>query len=105
VAGPVRTGEAAAAPVPEPSGGNTEPAAAHPPTAAYPPASAPPPELPTETTSFIGREAELDTIEELLRLSRLRDIEALLIVDNCEHVIEAAADTIAALLRSCSRLI
>ena len=27
--------------------------------------------LPTETTSFIGREAELDTIEELLRLSRL----------------------------------
>jgi predicted ATPase len=132
------------------------------------------PGLPTETTSFIGREAELDTIEELLRLSRLltltgpggsgksrlalragtqvsgryadgvwliqfapigqpdlvvptvalalsvreepgqtllgsivarlRDTEALLIVDNCEHVIEAAADTIAALLRSCPRL-
>ena len=130
--------------------------------------------MPTETTSFIGREAELDTIEELLRLSRLltltgpggsgksrlalragtqasgrygggvwlvqlapigqpdlvvptvaldlavreepgqtllgsivtrlRDTEALLIVDNCEHVIEAAADTVAALLRSCPRL-
>jgi predicted ATPase/Tfp pilus assembly protein PilF len=174
MSGPVGTGEAAAAPVPKPSRGNTEPAAAHPPTAAYPPASAPPPELPTETTSFVGREAELDTIEELLRLSRLltltgpggsgksrlalraggqasgrydggvwlvqlapigqpdlvvptiglalsareepgqtlldsivtrlRDIEALLIVDNCEHVIEAAADTIAALLRSCPRL-
>jgi predicted ATPase/DNA-binding SARP family transcriptional activator len=172
--GPVGTEAAAAAPVPGPSGGNTEPAAARPPTGAYPPASALPPELPTETTSFIGREAELDTIEELLRLSRLltltgpggsgksrlalraagqasgrydggvwliqlapigqpdlvvpsiglalsareepgqtlldsivarlRDIEALLIVDNCEHVIEAAADTIAALLRSCPRL-
>ena len=178
-AGPVDTEAAAATPIPGPSGGNSEPAAAHPPTGAYPrprhtrrPAR--PPELPTETTSFIGREAELDTIEELLRLSRLltltgpggsgksrlalraggqasgrydggvwlaqlapigqpdlvvptiglalsareepgqtlldsivarlRDIEALLIVDNCEHVIEAAADTIAALLRSCPRL-
>ena len=37
-------------------------------------------------------------------VARLRDTEALLIVDNCEHVIEAAADTIAALLRSCPRL-
>jgi predicted ATPase/DNA-binding SARP family transcriptional activator len=160
--------DAATAPVPGHSGGDTDPATAR------PPAATPPPGLPTETTSFIGREAELDTIEELLRLSRLltltgpggsgksrlalragtqasgryggavwlvqlapigqpdlvvptvavalsareepgqtlldsvvarlRDAEALLIVDNCEHVIEAAADTIAALLRSCPRL-
>jgi predicted ATPase/DNA-binding SARP family transcriptional activator/tetratricopeptide (TPR) repeat protein len=149
-----------------PSGG-TRPATPQPP-------AAPLPGLPTETTSFIGREAELDTIEELLRLSRLltltgpggsgksrlalragtqvsgrygdgvwlvqlapigqpglvvptvalalsvreepgqtllgsivarlRDTEALLIVDSCEHVLEAAADTIAALLRGCPRL-
>jgi predicted ATPase len=132
------------------------------------------PGLPTETTSFVGREAELDTIEELLQLSRLltltgpggsgksrlairsgaqastrypdgvwlvqlapvgrpdlvvptvalvlsaseepgqtllgsiaarlRDAQALLIVDNCEHLIEAAADMVEALLRSCPRL-
>jgi predicted ATPase/DNA-binding SARP family transcriptional activator/Tfp pilus assembly protein PilF len=132
------------------------------------------PGLPTETTSFVGREAELDTIDELLRLARLltltgpggsgksrlalrsgtqaagqyadgvwlvelapvsrpglvvpavalalsakeepgrtlldsiiarlRDSQALLIVDNCEHVIDAAADMTAKLLRSCSRL-
>ena len=138
------------------------------------PDAAPVPRLPTETTSFVGREAELGTIEELLRLSRmltltgpggsgksrlalrsaalasgryadgvwlvelapisrpdlvvptlalvlsareepgrtllagitarLRDAEALLIVDNCEHVIDAAADMIATLLRSCPRL-
>ena len=138
------------------------------------PDAAPVPGLPTETTSFIGREAELDTIEELLRLSRivtltgpggcgksrlalragaqasgrypngvwlvelapvsradlvipavalalsareepgrtllgsvtaqLRDTEGLLIVDNCEHVIDAAAGMIATLLRGCPRL-
>jgi predicted ATPase/DNA-binding SARP family transcriptional activator/Tfp pilus assembly protein PilF len=138
------------------------------------PDAAPVPGLPTETTSFIGREAELGTIEELLRLSRivtltgpggcgksrlairagaqasgrypdgvwlvelapvsradlvipavalalsareepgrtllgsvtaqLRDTEGLLIVDNCEHVIDAAADMIATLLRGCPRL-
>jgi predicted ATPase/DNA-binding SARP family transcriptional activator/Tfp pilus assembly protein PilF len=130
--------------------------------------------LPTETTSFVGREAELETIDELLRLSRLltltgpggsgksrlalrsgalasgrypggvwlvqlapisrpdlvvpaaaqalsareepgrtplgsviarlRDTDALLIVDNCEHVMDAAADMISELLRGCSRL-
>jgi predicted ATPase/DNA-binding SARP family transcriptional activator len=138
------------------------------------PDATPVPGLPTETTSFIGREAELGTIEELLRLSRivtltgpggcgksrlalragaqasgrypngvwlvelapvsradlvipavalalsareepgrtllgsvtaqLRDTEGLLIVDNCEHVIDAAADMIATLLRGCPRL-
>jgi len=138
------------------------------------PDAAPVPRLPTETTSFVGREAELGTIDELLRLSRmltltgpggsgksrlalrsaalasgryadgvwlvelapisrpdlvvptlalvlsareepgrtllagitarLRDAEALLIVDNCEHIIDAAADMIATLLRSCPRL-
>jgi predicted ATPase/DNA-binding SARP family transcriptional activator len=132
------------------------------------------PALPVETTSFVGREAELGTIEELLHLSRLltltgpggsgksrlalragaqagarypdgvwlaelapisrpelvvpvigqilsareepgqtlldgmiarlRDAGALLIVDNCEHVVDAAAEVIAALLRSCPRL-
>jgi non-specific serine/threonine protein kinase len=132
------------------------------------------PGLPTETSSVIGREAELDTIEQLLRLSRLVTLtgpggcgksrlalrsgarlsgeyadgvwlaqlaplsrpelvlpalalivsareepgqalldsviarvgnaEALLIADNCEHVIEAAADVIAVLLRGCPRL-
>jgi predicted ATPase/DNA-binding SARP family transcriptional activator len=152
--------------------GTAHPGTAHPGTAH--PDALPPPGLPTETTSFVGREAELDTIGELLRLSRLltltgpggsgksrlalragaqepgryaggvwlvqlapigqpdlvvptvalalsareepgqtllgsiaarlRDAEALLIVDNCEHVIEAAADTIAALMRSCPRL-
>jgi len=166
-AGPAQ-GEETTATAPGRSDGATQQAAAH------PPGAAPPPGLPTETTSFIGREAELDTIEELLRLSRLltltgpggsgksrlalragtqvsgkygdgvwliqfapigqpdlvvptlalalsvreepgqtllgsvvarlRDTEALLIVDNCEHVIEAAADTIAALLQSCPRL-
>jgi DNA-binding SARP family transcriptional activator len=159
------SGDRASAAAPGHSGGATQPAAAH------PLGTAPLPGLPTETTSFVGREAELDTIEELLRLSRLltltgpggsgksrlalrsgtqvsgrysdgvwlaplapigqpdlvvptialalsvreepgqtllgsivarlRDTEALLIVDNCEHVIEAAADTIAALLGNC----
>jgi predicted ATPase/DNA-binding SARP family transcriptional activator len=37
-------------------------------------------------------------------ITRLRDADALLIVDNCEHVIDAAAEVIAALLRSCQRL-
>jgi predicted ATPase/DNA-binding SARP family transcriptional activator/Tfp pilus assembly protein PilF len=130
--------------------------------------------LPAETTSFVGREAELETIGELLRLSRLvtltgpggcgksrlalrtgaqlsgryqdgvrlvqlasvsrpdlvvpavahalsvreepgqtlldsltaslRDAEILLIVDNCEHVVDAAADVIATLLHACFRL-
>ena len=132
------------------------------------------PRLPTETTSFVGREAELRTIEELLRLSRLvtltgpggsgksrlalragaqeagkyaggvwlvelapisvpdlvvpavalalsareeagatlldniaarlRDTETLLIVDNCEHVLDAAAGMVATLLRRCPGL-
>ena len=35
------------------------------------PAAPPAPRLPTEATSFVGREAELTTIAELLRLSRL----------------------------------
>jgi predicted ATPase/DNA-binding SARP family transcriptional activator len=130
--------------------------------------------LPAETTSFIGRAAELATISELLGLSRLltltgpggsgktrlalraaalaaasypggvalvelasvagsdlvcavaasavsvreepgrplidsivaclRDSEALLVVDNCEHVIDAAAELIAVLLRNCPSL-
>lgn len=130
--------------------------------------------LPAETTSFIGREAELARIEELLGLSRLltlagpsgsgktrlalraaaqssgsypggvwlvelapvtapglvaaataaalgireepgrppadtiaahlRDSEALLVVDNCEHMRDAAAELIAALLRDCPSL-
>jgi predicted ATPase/DNA-binding SARP family transcriptional activator len=132
------------------------------------------PRLPTETNSFVGREAELSTIEQLLRLSRLltltgpggsgksrlalragtqaageytggvrlvelaaisapelvvpavalalavreepgttlldsvvarlRDTETLLIVDNCEHVLDAAAEMIAALLERCRGL-
>jgi predicted ATPase/DNA-binding SARP family transcriptional activator/Tfp pilus assembly protein PilF len=132
------------------------------------------PRLPTETTSFVGRESELSTIGELLRLSRLltltgpggcgksrlalrsgaeaakrqggevwlvelasvtqpdlvvptvaialsareepdrpllssiiarlHDIEALLIVDNCEHVVDAAADMTVKMLRSCPQL-
>ena len=141
---------------------------------ARPQYSGPAPAFPAETTTFVGREAELDTIGELLRLSRLatltgpggsgksrlalragaqasgrypggvwlvelarvgrpslvvpaaalalsapeeagrtlldsitarlRNAEALLIVDNCEHVIDAAADMIAALLHACPRL-
>jgi predicted ATPase/DNA-binding SARP family transcriptional activator/uncharacterized protein HemY len=130
--------------------------------------------LPAETTSFIGRESELATIDDLLGLSRLltltgpsgsgktrlalragaqvaerypdgvwlielapvtspdlvtavaasalsvreepgqaltesvaaqlRDAEALLIVDNCEHVLDAAGELIARLLRTCPAL-
>jgi predicted ATPase/DNA-binding SARP family transcriptional activator len=130
--------------------------------------------LPAETTSFIGRESELATIEELLGLSRLltltgpggsgktrlalkagqqasgrypggvwlvelapvarpdlvaaaaasalgvreesgrpltetiaaqlRTSEALLIVDNCEHVLDAAAGLVTGLLRQCPAL-
>jgi predicted ATPase/DNA-binding SARP family transcriptional activator len=133
-----------------------------------------PPDLPAEATSFIGREAELGTIAELLSLSRLltltgtggsgksrlalragaqaaarypggvwlaelapisrpelvtptvalalsaredsgltlldsiiirlRSDGTLLILDNCEHVIDAAAGLISALLRGCPRL-
>ena len=130
--------------------------------------------LPAETTSFIGRESELATIDDLLGLSRLltltgpsgsgktrlalragaqvagrypdgvwlielapvtspdlvtavaaaalsvreepgqalaesvaaqlRDAEALLIMDNCEHVLDAAGELIARLLRACPAL-
>jgi predicted ATPase/DNA-binding SARP family transcriptional activator len=132
------------------------------------------PGLPAETTSFVGREAELEMVEELLRRSRLvtltgpggsgksrialqagtrvssryqdgvwlvelatvsrpelvvpavarvlsardepgrtlldsiiaklHDTEALLIVDNCEQVIDATAQVIATLLQSCPRI-
>jgi len=153
---------------PEPgSTPGTEPAAAH----VAPPA---PGWLPAETTSFIGRESELATIDELLGLSRLltltgpggsgktrlalkagqqaarryrggvwlvelapvarpglvaaaaasalgvreetgrpladtiaaqlRDSEALLILDNCEHVLDAAGDLVTGLLRHCPAL-
>jgi predicted ATPase/DNA-binding SARP family transcriptional activator len=137
-------------------------------------AQQPPGWLPAETTSFIGREAELATIEELLGLSRLltltgpggsgktrlaikageqsvgrypggvwlvelapvagpdlvtavaasalgvreepgreladsiaahlRGSEALLIIDNCEHLLDAAASLITLLLRQCPSL-
>ncbi len=43
--------------------------------------------------------AVLDTLQE-----RLADREMLLVLDNCEHVIEAVAETAGALLRSCERL-
>jgi predicted ATPase/DNA-binding SARP family transcriptional activator len=161
-------GAAGEAPVPAAA------AAAAPGPASRRPEPAAEPRLPTETTSFIGREAELSTIEELLRLSRLvtltgpggsgksrlalraaaqeagrysggvwlvelapisvpdlvvpavalalsareepgatlldniaarlRDTETLLIVDNCEHVLDAAAGMVAALLRRCQGL-
>ena len=138
------------------------------------PAVLPAPRLPTEATSFVGREAELNTIAELLGLSRLvtltgpggsgksrlalraaaqaagdfsdgvrlvelasvvrpglvvpavalalsareepglplldsvisglQESAALLIIDNCEHVIDATAEVIAALLRSCPQV-
>jgi predicted ATPase/DNA-binding SARP family transcriptional activator len=138
------------------------------------PAPVPGSRLPAETTSFIGRESELATIDELLGLSRLLtltgpsgsgktrlalrsgalaaarfpagvwlielapvdspdlvtavvasalevreesgrgladsiathlgDTAALLIVDNCEHVLDAAGELIAALLRACPEL-
>lgn len=133
-----------------------------------------PPGLPAETTSFVGREAELATIEDLLGLSRLLTLtgpggsgktrlalragaqassrhpdgvwlvelaqitspelvvpvtatalsvreepgrplldsiitglagrDLLLIVDNCEHVLDAVADMLNALLRGCAEL-
>jgi predicted ATPase/DNA-binding SARP family transcriptional activator len=138
------------------------------------PEASPPPALPAEITSFVGREADLSRIAELLQLSRLvtltgpggagksrlalraggqlsgryadgvrlvqlapvsrpelvvpavaralpareepggtlldsiaarlRDTDVLLIADNCEHVIDAAADLIAELLPACPRL-
>jgi predicted ATPase/DNA-binding SARP family transcriptional activator len=150
------------------------PAARRPEPAARRPEPAAEPRLPIETTSFVGREAELSTIAELLRLSRLltltgpggsgksrlalraaaqtagqyaggvwlvelapisapdlvvpavalalsareepgatlldniaarlRDTETLLIVDNCEHVLGAAAEMIDTLLRRCGGL-
>jgi predicted ATPase/tetratricopeptide (TPR) repeat protein len=133
-----------------------------------------PPGLPAETTSFVGREAELATIEDLLGLSRLLTLtgpggsgktrlalragalassrhpdgvwlvelaqiispelvvpvtatalsireepgrplldsiiaglagrDLLLIVDNCEHVLDAVAELVNALLRGCAEL-
>jgi predicted ATPase/DNA-binding SARP family transcriptional activator/Tfp pilus assembly protein PilF len=138
------------------------------------PARPAPPGLPAETTSFVGREAELATIEDLLGLSRLLTLtgpggsgktrlalragaqassrhpdgvwlvelaqitspelvvpvtatalsvreepgrplldsiitglagrDLLLIVDNCEHVLDAVADMANALLRGCAEL-
>ena len=59
--------------------------------------------VPTVGLALSAREEPGQTLLDSI-VARLRDIEALLIVDNCEHVIEAAADTIAALLRSCPRL-
>jgi predicted ATPase/DNA-binding SARP family transcriptional activator len=157
--------------------GTAEPESAEP----GPPGPAPEPSrrpalgwLPAETTSFIGRESELATIEQLLELSRLLTLtgpggsgktrlalkagqqaagryhggvwlvelatvtgpdlvtavvasalgireepgnpladtiaahlhrsEALLIIDNCEHVLDAAASLITGLLRKCPSL-
>jgi predicted ATPase/DNA-binding SARP family transcriptional activator len=145
-----------------------------PPAPPEPPQPAAPGWLPAETTSFIGRESELATIEDLLGLSRLltltgpggsgktrlalkagelaagrypggvwlvelapvarpdlvpaaaasalgvredpgrplaetiaghlRDSEALLILDNCEHLLDAAAGLVTGLLRRCPSL-
>jgi predicted ATPase/DNA-binding SARP family transcriptional activator len=174
----VMNGSAVQSPTPPGPGPDGQPGeTAEPGATAAPPAQPDPattPALPVETTSFVGREAELDTIEELLGLSRLLTLtgpggsgksrlalragaqaagryadgvwlaelapisrpelvvpvvaqvlsaleepgrtlldgiatrlastEALLIVDNCEHVIDAAAEMIAALLRRCPRL-
>ena len=169
-------------PAPEPGPGPARGPAPDPQTAprpepavlAGPGAPAAPGWLPAETTSFIGRESELATIDELLGLSRLltltgpggsgktrlalkagqqaagrypggvwlvelapvarpdlvaaaaasalgvreepgrplagtiaaqmRASEALLIVDNCEHVLDAAADLVTGLLRHCPAL-
>ena len=59
--------------------------------------------VPTVALALSAREEPGQTLLGSIA-ARLRDAEALLIVDNCEHVIEAAADTIAALLGSCPRL-
>jgi predicted ATPase/DNA-binding SARP family transcriptional activator len=155
------------------AGGGAEPPA---PAGQVPrnPGVLPAPRLPTESTSFVGREAELNTIAELLCLSRLVTLTgpggsgksrlalraaaqaagdyregvwlvelaslvrpglvvpavalalsvreepgrplldsvisrlqasaALLIMDNCEHVADAAAEMIAMLLRSCPQV-
>jgi predicted ATPase/DNA-binding SARP family transcriptional activator len=162
---------------PAPAPGPPAPASPRPPEPPREPEPLPPkPQgwLPAETTSFIGRESELATIEQLLGLSRLltltgpagsgktrlalqaarqapgrypggvclvelapvagpdlvvaitasalgvreepghsladsiawhlRDREALLVIDNCEHVLEAAAGLITGLLRHCPAL-
>jgi len=162
---------------PDPAGGPApaaEPQAPPPGPAAGPAARPGPGWLPAETTSFIGRESELATIEDLLGLSRLltltgpggsgktrlalkagelatgrypggvwlvelapvtgpdlvtavaasalgireepgqplsdtiaahlRDRAALLILDNCEHVLDAAASLVTGLLRQCPSL-
>jgi predicted ATPase/DNA-binding SARP family transcriptional activator len=151
------------------SGGGTRPGPLPGPPEAWPRTG-----LPAEITSFVGREADLNRIAELLQLSRLvtltgpggagksrlalraggqlsaryadgvrlvqlapvsrpelvvpavaralpareepggtlldsitarlRDTDVLLIADNCEHVIDAAADVIAELLPACPRL-
>ena len=164
---------------PEPDGGGPQGQAAGAPAqaegAAWPAGTGlRPPALPAETTSFIGRESDLATIEELLGLSRLLtltgpggsgktrlalraaaqaagrhpggvwlvelaqltgpelvepltattlgvreqpghtlteaiiawavDRDLLLVLDNCEHVLDAVADLAAALLRGCPGL-
>jgi predicted ATPase/DNA-binding SARP family transcriptional activator/tetratricopeptide (TPR) repeat protein len=164
---------------PEPDGGGPQGQAAGAPAqaegAAWPAGAGPrPPALPAETTSFIGRESDLATIEELLGLSRLLtltgpggsgktrlalraaaqaagrhpggvwlvelaqltgpelvepltattlgvreqpgrtlteaiiawavDRDLLLVLDNCEHVLDAVADLASALLRGCPGL-
>lgn len=86
-----------------------------------------PSNLPRQLTSFIGRERELGEIATLLRNSKLLtltgaggcasdrapeialaghigDREQLLLLDNCEHLVEPVAHLVEALLRLCPRL-
>ena len=87
-----------------------------------------PNDLPLELTSFVGRERELAELKEALDgtwlltitgpgvlggparrvggllVEHLGPTERLLVLDNCEHLVEACAGLTEALLRACPRL-
>jgi predicted ATPase len=78
--------------------------------------------LPVQLTSFVGREAELVVLRKLLAETRiltlsgsggcgktrltshLRDRQAMLILDNCEHLLSACGAMCEELVRSCQGL-
>ncbi len=59
--------------------------------------------IPTTIAQTVGLELQGDDLTAAL-VSALRGSHALLIVDNCEHLVEPAAKAIAAIVRGCPRV-
>ncbi|MEA2494679.1 MAG: hypothetical protein QOJ29_2590, partial [Thermoleophilaceae bacterium] len=60
--------------------------------------------LPHSVTQALGLHSQAGRSPEQLLVDHLRDKRALLVVDNCEHLIDASAQLVNGLLQGCSSL-